>query len=217
MPTSHYLQISKIIEVISLLRPQSILDVGIGYGKYGILSREYLEPWTDHPLTRSIRIDGIEAFPAYVGPGQRYYYDQIYFGNALDVLPTIDSYDLILLIDVLEHFSYGDGLRLLELCASKSRHVLIATPFDIDIQEAVFGNEFERHRFQWKKKHFHRFFPGSFFFNYHSLSCLIGPESKSIAAKMRTTHLKLTLRSWFPGSYLFYKKNVRGFFATRRR
>ncbi len=43
MPTSHLYQISDILEIISLIRPRSVLDVGVGFGKYGLLAREYLE------------------------------------------------------------------------------------------------------------------------------------------------------------------------------
>lgn len=43
MPTSHPNQINEIIQIAELLRPASVLDVGVGYGKYGFLLREYLE------------------------------------------------------------------------------------------------------------------------------------------------------------------------------
>jgi len=33
------------MELITLTNPQCILDVDAGFGKYGFLSREYLELW----------------------------------------------------------------------------------------------------------------------------------------------------------------------------
>jgi 16S rRNA G1207 methylase RsmC len=42
MPTSNYEAISKILGEILVLDPRSVLDVGPGKGKYGVLCREYL-------------------------------------------------------------------------------------------------------------------------------------------------------------------------------
>ena len=39
MPTSEYVQIPKVVEVIARLAPRTVLDVGAGYGKYGVLAR----------------------------------------------------------------------------------------------------------------------------------------------------------------------------------
>lgn len=194
-----------------LLRPRSVLDIGIGFGKYGVLAREYLEFWLEHKPyeERKIRIDGMEAFPQYVNAGHRYYYDEIFTGNALDRLPSLGSYDLILLIDVLEHFTEKEGLDLLSQCTSKGKHVLVSTPLDIGDQGAVFGNEYERHRFQWTRRHFRRFPHVVFFWNYHSILCLIGPEGKKIKKVVRSSAVKMWLRSRLPGLYIFYRKFIR--------
>ncbi len=210
MPTSHYTQISKIVEIIFRLRPQSVLDIGIGYGKYGMLAREFLELWLKYKPyeERKIRIDGVEAFPEYINAGHRHYYDEIFIGNALDKVPTLGQYDLILIIDVLEHFTEQDGLELVKQCQTKGKHILISTPLDIGDQGPVFGNEFERHRFQWKRKHSKQFAPVTFFWNHHSLLCLIGPEGKRIKRIMFVDGTKIWLRSHFPGLYIFYRKNI---------
>ena len=211
MPTSHYHQISKIVEIILLLRPRSVLDIGVGYGKYGVLSREFLEFWLeDKPYEeRKIRIDGIEVFPGYISAGHRYYYDEIYIGGALATVPTLGQYDLILIVDVLEHFTEKEGLELLKQCTAKGKHILVSTPFDIGEQGAVFGNEFERHRFQWKKKQLRHFSPVTFFWNHHSMLAVIGPEGKRIKKIMSLTGLKIRFRSYFPGLYRFYRKRIR--------
>jgi hypothetical protein len=215
MPTSHYHQIGKIVEIMFLIRPKSVLDVGIGCGKYGMLAREFLEIWLEHKpyAERNIRIDGIEAFPEYIQEGQRFYYDTIYIGNALDTVPTLENYDLILLVDVLEHFSGEDGLKLLGSCAQKGKHILISTPLDIGDQGAVFGNEFERHRFQWKRGHFRKYGPVVFFRNYHSILCLIGPDGRRVKRIASFSGLKLRIRSYFPGLYIFYRTHIRKFFV----
>src|SRR6185295_2131552 len=104
-------------------------------------------------------------------------------------------YDLILIIDVLEHFTEKDGIELLRHCVAKGKHILVSTPLDIGEQGAVYGNEFERHRFQWKKKHFEQFSPVTFFWNYHSILCLIGAEGRRVKRGMSFACLKIGLRS----------------------
>ena len=208
MPTSHFSQISVIVEIMFRLRPQSVLDVGVGYGKYGILAREYLEFGVNYKpfQERRIRIDGIEGFPDYIREGQRFFYDDIFIGNASEIIPTLKTYDLILLIDVLEHFTKEEGLKLLKSCSQRAKHIIVSTPFDIGIQGAVFGNEYERHHHQWQKDDFVSFDPITFYTVYHSLFFVIGPEGSKIKSEMNRTNLKLWLRSFFPGLYRFYKK-----------
>jgi SAM-dependent methyltransferase len=203
MPTSHFNQISPIVEIMFRLRPTSVLDVGVGYGKYGILAREYLEFGVDYkPFEeRRIRIDGIEAFPEYIADGQRFFYDDIHIGNVLEILPGLPMYDLILLVDVLEHFTREEGIRLLTLCSQKAKHVIVSTPLDIGVQGAVFGNEFERHRYQWKKNDMRAFHDVTFFTVYHSLFFVIGQRGLTIKKEMQRTNFRLWLRSFFPSLY----------------
>ncbi|MEW5995165.1 MAG: class I SAM-dependent methyltransferase [Candidatus Zixiibacteriota bacterium] len=160
MPSSHFLQLNEIMQLIFLTRPQSLLDIGVGFGKFGVLAREYLELWDGRvkygEWTR--RIDGIEAFEQYLTPLHDYVYDHVHIGNALDILPTLDiRYDLILLIDVLEHFTYEEGQLLLETCRKKGRNLIVSTPKDIGAQGEAFGNPYETHKFQWQPWHFERF------------------------------------------------------------
>jgi hypothetical protein len=157
VPSSFPDALSVVAAWVQALRPASVLDVGIGFGKYGLLFREYLDvsPRAAHGLAydgsaATVRIDGVEAHAPYIGPLQRAIYDHIYVGNALEVLPSLDRYDLVFAGDVLEHFTRGDGERFLALAASQAAvGVLIVTPaLDLD-QDDVFGNPFERHRSFW--------------------------------------------------------------------
>jgi hypothetical protein len=152
MPTSFPQQISTIVRFIMHLNPKSILDIGVGFGKYGMLSREYLEVWGHESnygrFTR--RIDGIEAFPEYLTPLHKYVYDHIYPGNALKVVDTLEiSYDLVIMVDVLEHFSKKEGKALIAKLLKKHRGVLISTPKEFLEQHDTFENEFETHRSHW--------------------------------------------------------------------
>jgi ubiquinone/menaquinone biosynthesis C-methylase UbiE len=188
MPSSHHQQLNEIVELIRLTDPQKMLDIGTGFGKFGFLAREYLELWDGREQYRDWQrqIDGIEAFESYLGPVHESIYTRVYKGDALQVLPALaGSYDLVLLIDVLEHFTREEGLRVLEQCARISRNVLVSVPVTVSEQENAFGNPWETHRSRWAKKDFSGF-AGKFFLpNPRSLICYFGEDGKKIGALYR--------------------------------
>ena len=115
MPSSHLHQINEIMELIFNSKPKSLLDIGVGFGKYGFLSREYLELGDGRQKYNDwkIQIDGIEVFTEYLTPIHKFIYNEIFEGNALDILPTLKTkYDLILLIDVFSLFFVITGDRV---------------------------------------------------------------------------------------------------------
>lgn len=193
MPSSHPYQLNEILEIIIETNPRKLLDIGIGFGKYGFLSREYLELWDPDGVygTNKRQIDGIEAFEAYVTPLHKLIYDHIYIGDAKDILPAISSkYDLILMIDVFEHFSKEDGLKVLDECRRLGRNVLISVPRIMSIQEDVHGNPYETHRYNWKRKDFSSI-PDKFFrYNFKSTICFIGEDSQGIKQILRKRSLR---------------------------
>lgn len=189
MPVSHTYQISSIMESIILCNPKSILEVGIGFGKYGVLCYERLNLWW-HGLTekdyqlKKVKIDGIEIYKHYQNPIYKFVYDSVFYGNALDFMPKFKdrSYDLILLIDVLEHFSQEDGVKFLNECKRVSKNILISTPKDIGNQSQHFGNEAECHKFQWTKELYNEFFPENktFIDDRHSIILFWGEQFKTV-------------------------------------
>lgn len=146
--------------LVQITKPDSVLDIGVGFGKYGFLCREYLELWDGRDIYDDWqhRIDGIEIFEKYITPAHNHIYDNIYIGDALSVLPRLNTrYDLILLIDVIEHFTIEDGLRLLEMCATRSKACIVSTPLNASSQGNCFDNNHETHRSQWNWQHFESF------------------------------------------------------------
>ena len=201
MPTSHTGQINTIIELITTINPKSILDIGIGNGKYGFLSREYLEiaSGKNDSAIHKIRMDGIEAFPSYITDLQRLIYDNIYIGDASDLITKTETkYDLILLMDVFEHFTKEDGEKLLSNCLARATYVLISCPKNVLEQGAEYGNIYETHRFEWKKKHFNLIKDKVFVPNYYSLIVLFGKDAKNVKVKWSKKNLKIKLASRFP-------------------
>lgn len=152
MPVSWHQVIPSIIDRTVKQKPQSVLDIGIGFGKYGLLLRESLDiPYGRYDKkTWKTRIDGIEAFEGYRNPIHDYVYDKVFYGDALDKIGQLPSYDVVLLIDVLEHFTKEDGVRLLDLLKSHSNKCLIiSTPLYPAEQGDYNGNEHERHLSRW--------------------------------------------------------------------
>ena len=195
MPTSHLYQLNEIIELIFETKPKTILDIGIGFGKFGFLSREYLDIWgrESHDYrSRDVRIDGIEVFKEYLTPVHNFIYDNIFIGNAIDVLPTLKiRYDLILLIDVLEHFNFKEGEKIISECIKRGRNIIISTPLNIGNQGPSRGNIYESHKFQWRKKHFNTY-PKKFFrSNKLSIICFLGDDYIIVKNKIKINRSKI--------------------------
>jgi len=163
MPTSNYRLIPNIIRVARDISPRSVLDVGIGFGKYGFLLREYLDVQSQgsgrfDASVRNVVIDGIEVFEEYVTDLQRLIYDRIYIGDAKEVIGNLGPYDMILICDVIEHFQKEDGLLFLDKVMARVRKAaVITTPAHSYPQGAVYGNPAEEHVSQWVVADFRRF------------------------------------------------------------
>ena len=118
MPSSFHDALSVVLPFVIDLAPASILDVGVGFGKYGFLFREYLDvagaaaagaaPDRRH---WKVRIEGIEAYAPYVTDLQRGIYDTIHIGEATALLPRLGPWDLVFAGDVLEHFVLANADR----------------------------------------------------------------------------------------------------------
>ncbi|MFZ2193245.1 MAG: class I SAM-dependent methyltransferase [Candidatus Moraniibacteriota bacterium] len=184
MPTSQNYQISKIIEAIISHNPNSILDIGVGFGKYGVLCREYLELWDGREKYSDFKrkIDGVEVFESYITPLHRFIYDEIHIGDATKIINDLkNSYDLVLLIDVLEHFEKKAGSDLIKKILSKNKAVLISVPKNIGDQKEVFSNQYETHLAEWVKKDFKKFGKTFFISDFESHIVLLG-DAKTISS-----------------------------------
>lgn len=157
MPSSRSNHIPTVLSIVSQLKPTSILDIGVGFGKRGHLFREYSEiVHAEHDPARyrrenwRVRIDGVEGFAAYVTPMHEYLYDHIYVGDMREQVPGLGQYDVVFLGDVIEHVPKEDGLELLRECLRHAnRAVVVTTPSIFVDQGAVCDNDLEVHRSHW--------------------------------------------------------------------
>lgn len=139
MPTSHHSYILDVIDIVRKKKPQRILDIGVGFGKWGHLFREYTdiingrikkEDWTTV-------IEGIEIFEEYITEHQKEIYTHIRIGDVCNGIMSVPLFDLIFMSDVLEHIEKEKGRELLEWIVKKSTGCTIVM---LPMGEAWLGN-----------------------------------------------------------------------------
>jgi hypothetical protein len=193
MPSSRPNTIPIVIHLLRQLKPQSILDVGVGFGKWGHLFREYTDILeAEHDPSRydaknwRVKIDGIEGHAAYLTPMHEFLYDRIHIGNASVLMKTLPTYDLIFLGDIIEHFEKSAGLELLSDAIQRANlAVIVSTPKYETAQENLCGNELERHRSLWNEEDFLKF-PGA------AVKTVDGATLLVVVKKPSVPHLELT-------------------------
>lgn len=161
MPTSPYAHIEYIVNILHQIRPSSILDIGLGNGKIGFIARDFLDVMLNEAYLKrdwKVKIDGIEIFEPYIQTHQRFIYDDIFIGDAFDVIDRLGKYDLVILGDVLEHFNKEKAWQFLDKCAFHSNMALIINiPLGDCPQPNIYGNEYERHCSTWFEDDFDSF------------------------------------------------------------
>jgi len=157
LPSSRPHAIPYVISLLRQIDPGSILDIGVGFGKWGTLFREYTDiresekdPGRYQRENWQVRIDGIEGYENYISPHHRFIYDNIYIGDAIEILPGLDSYDFIFIGDVIEHFTMEDGTGLIEEALRHCNgYLALTTPrFETD-QGDLCANQLEAHKSLW--------------------------------------------------------------------
>jgi hypothetical protein len=150
MPTSNPRTIHPILLEIMRLQPKSILDLGIGWGKYGMLCREYLDVNQGNYLREQWQINlvGVEGFPAYRNPAWNFY-DEIRIENFSEHYELYTGFDLVLMLDSLEHIDKDTGRKMLDFLRRNNKAVIICVPEGETPQESWGGNDFERHLSTW--------------------------------------------------------------------
>lgn len=156
MPTSHHSYISRVIEEVRKQKPTSILDIGVGFGKWGHLFREYLDVMKGRVFKKDwqLKLEGVEIFKPYIMGHQKYIYDKIHIGDIVDIIDNLGSYDLIFGSDFLEHLPKEKGLELLPKLRAHTDKLILVVPTGtawLNSQGEMYGNKFEAHVSAWEK------------------------------------------------------------------
>jgi len=162
--TSFAENIKPILEAVIEINPKRVLDIGAGFGKYGVLIREALMS------NRAGKGDLIPVDDIFIEcmETSRYFYDRrmlhdIYNNCILTDARTFtfldgDKWDIVLLIDVVEHMSKEDGIALIKKFKDNGSKVLISTPKDVYFyKEDYYGKDCPKHVSQWNREDFGEF------------------------------------------------------------
>lgn len=179
MPTSPFPHIITVVRYLRKIMPLSILDVGLGNGKWGFIARDLLDVMIGERYKRmdwKVRIDGIEVFADYIQGHQRAIYNDIYIGDAFKVIDTMGNYDVIILGDVLEHFDKKKAWEFMDKCASHcNNYIVINIPLGKEWkQPVIYGNPHEEHISFWSYEQFEPFVIEKEFFHFGTKGLLYG-------------------------------------------
>lgn len=160
MPSSIIENAVDIVEEMRKTKPNSILDLGCGFGKWGFLAREYLDIWNMRIKKEDwkVFIKGVEICKRYVESWGHLteIYDEIFVGDILEFL-EINSrkYDLVLANDVIEHLEKGKALDVfLKLPEVVNKSLILSIPIGKKWLNANLDwdkvNKYKRHISSWE-------------------------------------------------------------------
>jgi hypothetical protein len=203
MANSSYIDTVYAMDLVYRMSPASILDVGAGFGRWGFLCRchigmgESLQLCPEQPL----RIDAVEGFKPNISSIYPAVYNEVYVGDARQVVPTLGHYDVIICSHMIEHMTKEDGWKLIDdMLIRSDKALILALPFNEPLRGSQRGNEFEAHHSVWQATDFHgrnasvKTFP---FEGAVKLAVVVFPKSPE--AKWVVKVARSPLRRWLSG------------------
>ncbi len=159
MPTSvAVLFVSSLAPDIAQLAPESVLDVGCGFGFWGFLCRFILDaqPGRHYEKDWKVRIEGVETYEPYIMPHQRFLYDRIHIGRIEKMIDSLGIFDMYIFGDVLEHIPKDVSKRVFQTACEKARKgVLVNIPIgDGWLRSGTDENPDEAHLSTWNIEDF---------------------------------------------------------------
>lgn len=151
MPVGFVQAAQPFLSVLHSVEPKNVLDIGVGYGFWGSVIRNYIsaDPTTGEMRLNNPIIDGVEVFPRYRNPVWNLY-NHIYEGNIDDLTSLISQYDLVVCIDVIEHLDKDIAKKI--MTESKAVAVGISTDFSEQNMQEHYGNKHEKHISLWNEQ-----------------------------------------------------------------
>lgn len=150
MPVSDPANVSPIMAEIDRLQPAGVCELGIGFGKYGVLAREVLD--AKHGRVRhedwKTPIVGVEGFEGYNNP-LWVAYNEVHIKDIREWYSVVLGWPLVLMVDSLEHIEKLEAYTILGHLVQNNNRVIVSVPIGVCPQGAVFDNELEKHRSSW--------------------------------------------------------------------
>lgn len=156
MPTSDPRVIESACKSIIWNKPESVLDIGVGFGKWGVLAREYTDIWNRRFYKDEWKtlIHGIEIHEKYRNPVWEVY-NMVVIGDAYETCKNVPPYDMTIMMDVLEHFEKQRGLELVDNIMKVTKRFLVS--YCNSDQKDVRDNPHEDHISKWGPKDFEKY------------------------------------------------------------
>jgi SAM-dependent methyltransferase len=159
MPSSTWVHTSTMGDIFWKYKPQSLLDIGVGAGRWGFLFREQMETFRGvfDKKDWKTNLIGVEIWPKYLKEYHEYFYDKIYVGDIRDFLKNNrESFDLIVAGDIIEHLEKSEALKVIEqLRMIANKCVVVCIPLGPGYpQGEVKGNKAEAHLSVWDAAEF---------------------------------------------------------------
>ena len=150
MPYSMDLFDDHVGELIGMLRPETVCDIGPGAGKYGKIARRIAAQ-----KGFGIRLTAVEIDASYLNEfGLGKIYDEVVVDDAVNLIktPTL-RYDMVIIGDCLEHMRKSDGLDLLNFLMYRTAHIVLVYP-DCFLQDGTDDHPAEAHLSTWTVEDF---------------------------------------------------------------
>ncbi|KKU59361.1 MAG: hypothetical protein UX81_C0010G0024 [Parcubacteria group bacterium GW2011_GWA2_47_12] len=148
MPYSSHVFDNAVAEIVKLVQPRSLLDLGAGAGKYGLMIKE---------LDSSIETVAIEIEKDYIERfNLRSIYKQVWNISIYDLIHPkyFDlNFDVVMIGDVLEHLKKSDGVNLLNFLIYRCRWIIVEFPHRY-LQNSVDNYVSEAHISVWTENDF---------------------------------------------------------------
>ena len=133
-------------DFIEQMQPKTVLDIGPGAGKYGLIVRARAPKAS--LMAREIDESYIQRYKLHE------IYDYVTIGDATKLIhdPSFRS-DLVILGDCIEHMRKSDGVDLLNFLVYRTAYIIVVTPWGL-VQDAWEGHVAEAHISTWSEHDF---------------------------------------------------------------
>jgi Capsular polysaccharide synthesis protein/Glycosyl transferase family 2 len=146
---SRWQQIPFCIEAMVDVAPLKVLDVGIGFGRWGMLIREFCgsgknaEPGGD----RRVLVVGIETLRTKVAEHTSFFYDQIHFGGGVEVIEKMDDrWNLVIFDEVPQDWDVDVIEKAFVKALDTSDYVLVSSSVVMGLRALRDSHRMYRHK-----------------------------------------------------------------------